>query len=196
MTTNVKRVTTEITAMPTVTEVINFYTTKGPGGFMTNFYRAPIEIFGRMWMTSEHAYQAQKFVGQNQEDYDAVHNAINPMAAAIIGRDTNRPCRSDWDQVKDDVMRFVVMHKFLQNKDIQEKLLLTGDAKLVEHDTRRHDMYWGDGGDGSGKNMLGVVLMEVREIIREEIRFYEANPETKSSGPVAAYLACLRFGDE
>jgi predicted NAD-dependent protein-ADP-ribosyltransferase YbiA (DUF1768 family) len=28
--------------------------------------------------------------------------------------------------------------------------------------------YWGDGGDGSGKNMLGRILMEVREQLSTE----------------------------
>ena len=39
-------------------------------------------------------------------------------------------------------------------------LLATGDAKLVEH--TENDDYWGDGGDGRGKNMLGRILMDVR----------------------------------
>lgn len=170
---------------------INFYTTKTEHGYMSNFARHKIDIFGRVWMTSEHAYQAQKFEGMNQEDYDAVFNAHNPMAAAIVGRDVNRPFRSDWDQIKVDVMRFVVMHKFLQNDDIREKLLSTGDDVLVEHDTKRKDMFWGDGGDGSGKNWLGVILMEVREILREELKFKEENPDSSTSGPVDAYLVSL-----
>jgi predicted NAD-dependent protein-ADP-ribosyltransferase YbiA (DUF1768 family) len=29
-----------------------------------------------------------------------------------------------------------------------------------------NDSYWGDGGDGSGRNMLGQVLMRVREELR------------------------------
>jgi ribA/ribD-fused uncharacterized protein len=43
-------------------------------------------------------------------------------------------------------------------------LLGTGDAKLVEHTER--DAYWGDGGDGSGQNRLGQILMQVRDELR------------------------------
>lgn len=43
---------------------------------------------------------------------------------------------------------------------------LTGDAKLVEH--TENDDYWGDGGDGSGRNMLGQLLMKVRRKLRSE----------------------------
>jgi predicted NAD-dependent protein-ADP-ribosyltransferase YbiA (DUF1768 family) len=40
-------------------------------------------------------------------------------------------------------------------------LLSTGDAKLIEHTS--NGFHWADGGDGSGKNMLGQILMEVRK---------------------------------
>lgn len=50
--------------------------------------------------------------------------------------------------------------------DLTRLLLATGDAKLVEH--TEQDDYWGDGGDGSGKNMLGRILMEVREELRRQ----------------------------
>jgi N-glycosidase YbiA len=175
---------------------INFYTTKSEFGFLTNFARHPLLAFGRMWMTSEHAYQAQKFAGMKQEDYDAVHSAINPMAAAIVGRDTNRACRPDWDEIKDDVMRYVVLEKFMQNPDIKLKLLETGDRILVEHDTKRHDKYWGDGGDGTGLNRLGCILMEVREVIREHDKWSEmseTDPATDegTSDALAGYICSL-----
>ena len=42
----------------------------------------------------------------------------------------------------------------------------TGEREIVEFHER--DKYWGNGGDGSGKNRLGVLLMEVREELRNE----------------------------
>jgi ribA/ribD-fused uncharacterized protein len=86
------------------------------------------------------------------------------MIAARMGRDRNRPCRVDWEKVKDDVMREAVRAKFLQHADLRATLLATGDAQIVEH--TKNDSYWGDGGDGSGKNMLGRILMEVRAELR------------------------------
>jgi len=49
---------------------------------------------------------------------------------------------------------------------LREILLGTGDAKLVEH--TENDSYWGDGGDGSGKNRLGILLMRLRDELRAE----------------------------
>ncbi len=56
--------------------------------------------------------------------------------------------------------------KFTQHEELRELLLGTGDAGLVEHTA--NDSYWGDGGDGSGKNRLGVLLMQVRCEVRAE----------------------------
>ena len=84
-----------------------------------------------------------------------------------MGRSRKKPLRKDWESVKDQIMRKAVLAKFTQHDDLQEVLLSTGDAKLVEHTT--NDSYWGDGGDGSGKNMLGRILMEVREQLRLQL---------------------------
>ncbi len=68
--------------------------------------------------------------------------------------------RRDWMAVRDDVMRTALMAKFTQHDDLRAVLLGTGAAVLVEH--TNNDSYWGDGGDGSGVNRLGLLLMEVR----------------------------------
>ena len=51
-------------------------------------------------------------------------------------------------------MHEAVLAKFTQHADLREILLATGDARIVEH--TENDAYWGDGGDGSGKNRLGT----------------------------------------
>jgi N-glycosidase YbiA len=58
-------------------------------------------------------------------------------------------------------MREGLRQKFKQNQKLLDKLLSTGDRFIVEHTV--YDSYWGDGGDGSGKNRLGIILMELRE---------------------------------
>ena len=66
--------------------------------------------------------------------------------------------------VKEVVMLEGLRAKFGQHPDLAERLLRSGDRLLVEH--TRNDSYWGDGGDGSGKNRLGHLLMQVRAEIR------------------------------
>lgn len=156
-----------------MTDNIYFYSTRGDYGFMSNFYKTQIKCFGRTWITSEHAYQAQKFSDMNQSDYDDVHNAKTAGDAASIGRDKNRQMRADWDDVRCDVMRFIVCQKFLQNGVLAQKLLATSDLSIFEHDTHRGDMFWAINNEKQGKNMLGIILMEVREILREDALAYE-----------------------
>ena len=72
--------------------------------------------------------------------------------------------RSDWEQVKEDVMHKALLAKFTQHEELYRLLLGTKDRALVEH--TKNDSYWGDGGDGTGKNRLGYLLMTVRETLR------------------------------
>lgn len=72
--------------------------------------------------------------------------------------------RPDWERVKDGIMLDAVAMKFTQHPSIKETLLSTGDAYLIEHTTK--DRYWGDGGDGTGKNMLGKTLMALRDKLK------------------------------
>ena len=68
--------------------------------------------------------------------------------------------RSDWADVKDDVMHKACKAKFTQHYRLKQLLLSTGHRTLVEH--TKNDSYWGDGGDGTGKNQLGITLMHIR----------------------------------
>lgn len=145
-----------------MTDPIYFYGRNLPHPNFSNFARWPVYLNGKRWRTSEHYFQAMKFEGTRYED--DVRYAETPAKAAVIGRDRSLPLRADWEEVKDDVMRTAVLAKFSQHKELKAELLETGDAPIVEHTA--NDAYWGDRGDGEGKNMLGIILMEVREALR------------------------------
>jgi hypothetical protein len=142
---------------------IYFYGTRTQYGCFSNFSRHGFELDGVWWSTSEYYFQAQKFAGTPHADQ--IREVKTPKEAARMGRDRSRPLRSDWERVKDDIMRKAVLRKFETHADIREVLLSTGDAPIVEN--APGDYYWGCGADGSGKNMLGQILMEVREILRD-----------------------------
>ena len=63
--------------------------------------------------------------------------------------------------MKEDVMYAALKLKFGTHSNLKDKLLQTGDGKIVEHTHR--DSYWGDGGNGKGRNRLGVLLMKLRK---------------------------------
>jgi ribA/ribD-fused uncharacterized protein len=143
---------------------INFYSTKDEYGCFSNFAKAPIEVEDKIWRTSEHYFQAQKFP-DSPEYQERIRTTPSPMVAARLGRSRSVPIRKDWESAKDDIMREAVRMKFSQNADMLKLLLSTGDALLVEH--TKNDRYWGDGGDGRGRNMLGKILMEIRDELRK-----------------------------
>ena len=142
---------------------IHFYSVGDEFGEFSNFALYAISLDGERWPTSEHYFQAQKFADEAYRQ--KVRKANSPMLAARLGRDRKQTLRRDWESVKVRVMRAAVLAKFTQHADLCALLLSTGDAKLVEH--TQNDDYWGDGGDGTGKNMLGRLLMQVRETLRE-----------------------------
>ena len=138
--------------------VIRFYSVNDDYGEFSNFALFSIYLKGKSWRTSEHYFQAQKFA--DPADQAAVRGARTPMGAARKGRDRKRKLRRDWESAKDGVMRDALRAKFTQHAELRALLVSTADAVLVEH--TENDAYWGDGGDGRGKNRLGRLLMEVR----------------------------------
>lgn len=141
--------------------VIVFYKTGDDFGIFSNFYSSGIYAQGKYWPTVEHYFQAQKFC--NELIKEKIRKFSSPMDAAKEGRSRNNKLREDWEKVKDNVMRFAVLEKFKQNDDARAILLSTENHLIIEHTV--NDNYWGDGGDGSGKNMLGTILMETRELL-------------------------------
>ena len=143
---------------------IYFYSTREvPYGCFSNFSAHGFERDGAWWPTSEYYFQAMKFVGTPH--VDAIRRAPTPMIAANMGRERKRPLRPDWEAVKDEIMREAVLSKFARHDNIRAILLGTDDEEIVENAPR--DYYWGCGADGSGKNMLGIILMEVRATLRQ-----------------------------
>ncbi len=144
---------------------ILFYGTKEiPYGCFSNFSAHPFTLDNQQWRTTEHYFQAMKF-HPHWDHIAAIRNMPSPMQAAKAGRSRARPLREDWEAVKDDIMRRAVLAKFEQHPEIATILLETLEEELIENTTKDH--YWGCGSSGTGKNMLGIILMETRTILRE-----------------------------
>lgn len=118
---------TAATAGDSVT--VYFYSAREvPYGCFSNFSAHGFEVDGRWWPTSEHYFQAQKFVGTAHEE--AVRLAPTPKEAANMARERKRPLRGDWESVQDDVMRRAVRGKFARHEGIRVILLATVTMRL------------------------------------------------------------------
>ncbi len=143
---------------------IYFYATRGKYGCFSNFSRHPIELDGKVWPTTEHYFQAQKFAGTAY--VERIRQAKTPTEAKKLAWKSTAPFRADWDAIRDEVMRRAVSCKFSSHSDLRDILLSTGDEVLIEN--APDDAYWGCGADGNGENRLGKILMEVRTTLRAE----------------------------
>jgi ribA/ribD-fused uncharacterized protein len=138
--------------------VLNFYSVNDAYGEFSNFASYPIVVDGVDWPTSEHYYQAHKYT--DPDLMERVRHAKSPMEAAKIGRDPTIPKRLDWDVYKDIAMETALRAKFEQYEYLKNLLKSTNATVLHEH--TKNDIYWGDGGDGTGKDKLGQLLMKLR----------------------------------
>jgi len=148
-----------------------YSTREEPYGAFSNFSAHGFALDSKRWPTSEHYFQAQKFVGTPHEE--EIRRARTPREAANRGRERTRPLHRDWEAVKDDVMRRAVRHKFTAHADLRSLLLDTGAQEIVE--SAPSDYYWGCGADGSGRNLLGIILMETRAQLRAEVTLGGSN---------------------
>ena len=105
---------------------------------------------------------ARKFPGTHLEE--SIRNSKTAMDAKRLGQSRDIPIRPDWESVKDAVMKHALGRKF-EDPGLRQLLLGTGKKHLVEN--APHDKYWGCGRDGKGQNRLGLLLMELREELRE-----------------------------
>jgi len=142
--------------------IIRFYRHTQPCFCFSNFFKFPIVLKDKIWPTSEHYYQAQKFT--NTEYEEKIRLLKTPKQAANMGRDRSLPLRKDWEEVKNEIMYEALTAKFSQSKELKSILLATGNAILIEDSPK--DYYWGCGKDNTGKNMLGRLLMKIRKQMR------------------------------
>jgi len=142
------------------TSDIHFYHSDQVWGEFSNFSAHPIFLKNRIWQTVEHYYQAQKFSGSNLEEI--IHAAESPMRAKEIANlNKERYDKEKWHALKEGVMLEALKAKFSQHPQLAKKLADTKNRHIAEHTS--NDFYWADGGNNSGQNRLGELIMEVRQ---------------------------------
>ena len=142
------------------TSAIYFYHSSQVWGEFSNFSAHPIFLKGIIWLTVEHYYQAQKFKGSNLEH--EICSTDSPMQAkeiALLNKENYD--KNKWQELKEGVMLEALKAKFSQHPQLAKKLIETKNRRISEH--TNNDNYWGDGGDDSGQNRLGELIMFVRE---------------------------------
>ena len=129
----------------------------------------PLCVDGIAIRTSEALYQACRF--PHRPDLQRrIIDQPSPMTAKMVGKPFRDDSRPDWERVRTKIMRWCLRVKLAQNFERFSSLLLaTGDRPIVEQS--RKDDFWGAKPESPsrlvGANVLGRLLMELREIARE-----------------------------
>jgi len=136
-----------------MSEVIDRF--RGEFDWLSNFFLCQVEFEGMNFSNVEAAFQAAKCLDMKERER---FFGLSGGQAKRLGRRVE--LRSDWEEVKIEIMRQVLKSKFTQNSELREKLIATGDTELIEGNNW-NDRFWGVC-RGVGKNHLGKLLMEVR----------------------------------
>lgn len=134
--------------------------------FLSNFYEgSSFEYRGYKFENSEAPFHAEKCPSRIKE-----FEMIRPSQSKKLGRCVE--LRSDWEDVKDQVMYDVCYAKFSQDIKLRNRLLDTDNMELVEGNYHG-DRCWGMTFSQKtrtwiGENRLGIILMKLREDIRKE----------------------------
>jgi ribA/ribD-fused uncharacterized protein len=129
---------------------------EGEHEFLSNFYPCEIPFEGKVYPTSEHAFQAAKTL--DDAEREKVRLAKKPGSAKAIGKRVT--LRKNWNFERTAWMKTVLEIKF-SDPGLREKLRATGAATLVEGNTWG-DTFWGIC-RGKGENRLGKILMQIRD---------------------------------
>jgi type I restriction enzyme S subunit len=155
------------------TESIVFRKTKEAFGGLSNMAGGfPLVLCNVKIRTSEALYQACRFP-HRPEIQRLIIQQQSPMTAKMRCKPYVSESRSDWNQIRVRVMRWCLRVKLVQNwQHFGDLLLSTAELPIVEES--RRDAFWGARPVGSdklvGMNVLGRLLMELREGVRFDSR--------------------------
>jgi ribA/ribD-fused uncharacterized protein len=126
--------------------------------WLSNFYPCLITYNGNLFTSVEHAYCSMK-----SEDDGWLETCMNvdvtPGKLKRLSRDIT--LRSDWDSIKESVMKECLNLKFSQ-EPLKGKLIDT-NPMIIEEGNNWGDVYWGVSLEtGEGQNKLGRILMQIR----------------------------------
>jgi ribA/ribD-fused uncharacterized protein len=133
---------------------------RGEYFFLSNFYPIKVVFDEVPYPSAEHAYVAAKTTDETMRRVIARIET----AAEVKKYGRKIKIRDNWRGARWGLMYTIVLSKFSKSKELQQMLIDTGDATLIEGNTWG-DTYWGIC-DGRGENHLGKILMKVREELR------------------------------
>ncbi len=154
--------------------IIVVHTTRERFGGLSNMAGGyPIHVNGLKILTSEALYQTCRFPHIPELQRKIIEQR-SPMTAKRICQPFLEQSRPDWYEIRTKIMRWCLRVKLAQNYESFGALLLaTQNHPIVEFSKK--DDFWGAKEKNSkneilvGQNILGRLLMELRELLKNDI---------------------------
>ncbi len=138
----------------------------------SNFAPVPVTIDSLTYPTTEHYFQAAKFIDSTPLYAEQIRKAKTAAEAKKLGKSRKYPIPNNWNELRIVVMHRALFAKMLQHNSFREALLKAEGALIVE--ASPFDAFWGEGRTKKGKNMLGVMLMDIRDtLIKHKTTIYK-----------------------
>ena len=128
---------------------------RGEHYYLSNFFNARVQYEGIIYRNNEAAFQSAKVL-----DHKTRLQFANMEASTAKAKGRHVKLRSDWEEVKFNIMYEIVKAKFTQNKTLGI-LLSNTIGEYLEEGNKWGDRIWGTV-NGKGENHLGEILMRVR----------------------------------
>lgn len=122
-----------------------------------------VTIWGKTFMTSEHAYQWKKFSVSHPEIAEEIFNATSANMTKKISNAHAGEVMPEWHQQKEEIMEEIVRAKLAQHEKVRALLIESGIREIIENSPT--DSFWGIA-DGSGQNVLGKLWMKLRNELK------------------------------
>ena len=132
----------------------------------SNFSSFSVKWKGRIWPTSEHAYQAAHFFKTNPALAEKIYKAKSAHEAYKLAKTNAAQAPKNWHKIKAVIMKDIVRHKLKQNPYVTHKLIQTGKRYIVEDSPK--DSFWGWGLKRNGRNELGKIWMKLRDEVNRK----------------------------
>lgn len=116
---------------------------------LDNFYRCRFQVNGEVWHSSEQYFQACKFP-DDAALRERIQQADEGMGSYKLGNCGQ--LRSDWEEVKVDMMYEANLQKFLQDPNLKKLLILTQGPITAR--------------GGFWKTWNEIILERIREVLR------------------------------
>lgn len=124
----------------------------------SNFSAHKVRYKGVTYATAEHAFHAQKFMDKGLRGQ--IIQCGSPLEAWKLAKELKSQRRTDWNDVKVEVLTDIIREKVNQHQEVKAALLATDDREIIE--INKNDEFWGSGSGGNGQNHTGKILMRIR----------------------------------